>query len=180
MKLVLIGLRGTGKSTVGRLMAQRLNWQFLDSDVIVQERAGMTIREIFEKHGEPHFRKLESAVIHEIAALENVVIASGGGAVLNPQNVAVLKQGGFVVHLSASPSELWHRIVQDQSTHDNRPKLVHDAGSGLDELKKLMLSRAAVYAESRDVEVIVEGRAPDEVAEAIVLLMRTHGVALPS
>jgi shikimate kinase len=175
MKLVLIGLRGTGKSTVGRLMAERLKWQFFDSDVILQERAGMTIREIFEKQGEAHFRKLESAVVQEISTKDGAVIASGGGAVLDPNNVAAMKKNGFVVHLSASPSVLWKRIAHDQSSPESRPRLVHNASSGLDELKKVMLSRAAVYAESRDVEVIVEDRSPDEVAEAIMLLMHTHG-----
>jgi shikimate kinase len=176
MKIVLIGLRGTGKSTVGRILAERLQCEFFDTDALVQERAGMTIRQIFEKHGEPFFRELESSAVCECAAQKKCVIASGGGAVLIPANVAAMRDGGFVVHLTADPSELWHRISRDASSHESRPKLVADAGSGIEELTKLMLARAAVYAKARDVEVTVQDRTPDEVADAIALLMRAHGV----
>jgi shikimate kinase len=176
MKLVLIGLRGTGKSTVGKILADRLCWEFVDTDTLVQERAGLTIREIFEQNGESHFRKLETEVVQESAQKDKAVIATGGGAVLNPQNVRALKQNGFVVHLSADPTELWHRIVQDKTSHASRPKLVENAESGIDELKKLMHARAAVYAQTRDVEVSVEDRSPAEVADAVQILMRTHGV----
>lgn len=176
MKLALIGLRGTGKTTVGKILAERLKWTFFDTDTLVQERAGLTIRELFEQKGEPFFRKLETEVVQECAQNDRAVLATGGGAVVNPNNVAALKKNGFVVHLSADPTELWHRIVQDKSTHDSRPKLVADSDSGIDELKKLMHVRATVYAQARDVEVDVENRSPAEVVEAILILMRTHGV----
>lgn len=176
MKLVLIGLRGTGKSTVGKILGERLKWAFLDSDTLIQERAGLTIREMFEQKGEPFFRALEAEVVQECAKRDAVVLATGGGAVLNPESAAALKCNGFVVHLTADPSELWHRIVQDKSSHDSRPKLLDSADSGIDELKKLMHARAAIYAQARNVEVSVEDRSPAEVADAVKLLMRTHGV----
>lgn len=176
MKLVLIGLRGTGKSTVGKIMSERLGWAFLDTDTLIQERAGLTIRDIFEQRGEPFFRKVEAEVVQECAQRDKVVLATGGGAVLNPASTAALRNDGFIVHLTANPSELWHRIVQDKSSHDSRPKLVENAESGIDELKKLMHARAAVYAGARHVEVSVEDRSPAEVADAVQLLMRTHGV----
>jgi len=177
MNLVLIGLRGSGKSTVGRLLADRLNREFFDTDSIVQERAGKTIREIFETVGEPGFRELESAVVLECAAKTNAVIATGGGAILNPINADALKRSGFVAHLSAEPHVLWQRISHDASSHASRPKLIANADSGIDELKQLLLSRAGAYAHARHVEVDVEGRSPLEVAEAILLLMRTHGIS---
>ncbi len=175
MKLALIGLRGTGKSTVGRILAARLNWVCFDTDSIVQDRAGMTIQELFEKQGEPKFRELESAVVQECCATDPAVIATGGGAILNPANVAALRAGGYVVHLTADPTELWRRISHDTGSKRQRPQLVKDAGSGLDELKLLLRSRAALYAQARDAEVEVEGRSPDEVADAVLLLMRAHG-----
>jgi shikimate kinase len=178
MKLVLIGLRGTGKSTVGRILSERLRWKYFDTDTLVQERAGCSIRELFEKQGEPAFRKMESEVVRECAAADQSVIATGGGAILDAENVVALKRDGFVVHLTANPSELWRRISQDQASRENRPKLVQDAKSGVDELKKLMLSRAGKYAHARDAEVIVEDRSPDEVAEAVMLLMKARGVAV--
>ena len=99
MKLVLIGLRGTGKSTVGRVLAGRLEWPCFDTDTLVQERAGMSIRALFEQQGEAAFRRLESEVVQECAGQDRVVIASGGGAILNSENVAALKQDGFVVRI---------------------------------------------------------------------------------
>ena len=95
MNLVLIGLRGTGKSTVGRLLAERLQRPFFDTDTLVQQRAGKTIREIFEQDGEAAFRALESAVVRECAQQRNAVLATGGGAVLDPQNTAALRAGRF-------------------------------------------------------------------------------------
>jgi shikimate kinase len=177
-KLALIGLRGTGKSTVGRDLAKRLNWEFLDSDSIVQDRAGKSIRQLFAENGESEFRRLETEVVQECCKRESVVIATGGGAVLNPANVAALRQNGFVVHLTASPSELWCRISKDRTTAETRPRLT-TADTELDELKKLMLSRAAIYAQARHAEVSVEGRSPDEVLEAVLILMRAHGVIQP-
>jgi shikimate kinase len=176
MKLVLIGLRGTGKSTVGRILASRLKWQFFDTDAMVEERAGTTIKELFAKHGEAHFRQLESEMVRECATKDKAVIATGGGAILDPQNVALLRDNGFVVHLTANPSELWHRISKDPVSSNNRPQLLQNAESGIDELKKLMLARSAAYARARDVEVWVEDRSPDEAADAAMLLMKTHQV----
>jgi shikimate kinase len=159
------------------VLAKRLNWEFLDSDTIVEERAGMTIREIFAQGGETLFRKLETETVQDCCKHDKAVIATGGGAILNPENVAALRNDGFVVHLTADPSELWHRISRDCKTAEQRPKLVSDAGSGLDELKKLLRSRSAAYASARHVEVSVEGRSPDEVTEAVMLLMKAHGVS---
>ncbi len=176
MKLVLIGLRGTGKSTVGRLLAARLKWPFYDTDTLLQERAGLTIRELFEQFGEAHFRRLESEAVQECALHNPAVIASGGGAILDPKNVEALKQDSFVAHLTAHPSELWSRISHDQSSRENRPRLVQDADSGIDELKKLMRARAAVYAHARGAGVMVEDRSPDQVAEAVLLLLHARGV----
>jgi shikimate kinase len=176
MKLALIGLRGSGKSTVGRILAARLNWEFHDTDEIVQREAGLTIRELFESRGEAGFRALEKAAVGAVCSRCNAVIATGGGAVLDPENAAALKRGGFVVHLTAEPRELWRRISQDASSRETRPKLIATAESGIDELKKLMRARAGVYSQVRDVEVDVEARSPDEVADAVIVLMRAHGV----
>ena len=176
MNLVLIGLRGSGKSTVGRILAERLQWGFCDTDELVQSKAGMTIRELFEKSGEGGFRQLESDAVRACAAADHAVIATGGGAILDPTNVVALRLRGFVVHLTADPSELWRRIVQDKSSMESRPKLSVNSESGIDELKRLMRARAGAYAQARDAEVSVENRSPDEIADAVMLLMRAHGV----
>ena len=156
-------------------MAELLRWNCLDTDSLVQERAGKNIRQLFAEDGEAAFRTIETAIVQECSGADNVVIATGGGAVLDPRNVEVLRNNAFVVHLTANPSELFRRIVKDRTTAETRPRLT-DADSELDELKKLMLARAAIYAYARHAECSVEGRTPDEVAEAVIILMRAHGV----
>ncbi|HEY3322606.1 MAG TPA: shikimate kinase [Planctomycetota bacterium] len=174
MKLVLIGLRGSGKSTVGPLLAKQLGWTFVDTDGIIQRRTGMTIREIFDQGGEALFRKIEAEVVQECARGDQLVLATGGGAILNRDSAAALKKDGFVVHLSADPAELWRRVSCDDASAATRPQLVA-ATSGIEELQKLLLARAEIYASVRDVEVHCGGRSPQEVANAILALLRERG-----
>src|SRR4051812_17046180 len=103
MNIVLIGLRGTGKTTVGKLLAQKLNRPFRDSDALIAEGAGQTIRQIFENTGESAFRDLESAVIAQLSQKDDQVLALGGGAVLRQENVAAFKTNALVVWLQADP-----------------------------------------------------------------------------
>lgn len=176
MNLVLIGLRGSGKTTVGRLVAERLGWRLLDTDTLVQERSRKTIRELFVQGGESLFRELEALVVRDCAAQDRTVVACGGGVVLDPRNVAALRGNGFVVHLTADPVELYARISGDASSAQTRPALLPQARSGLDELKELALVRAAAYAQARHAEVPVGGRTPEEIADTVVALLEARGV----
>lgn len=176
MNVVLIGLRGTGKSTCGKLLAERLGWLFLDTDEIVQERSAKTIREIFDEGGEALFRQLESEVVRQAARHENAVIATGGGAILDPENVVDLRRQGFVIHLTANPRELWKRIEADVKSSTTRPKLTNRSLGGEEELEKLLLARSAAYGRARDVELSVAGRTPEQVMDAMLLLLRARGV----
>jgi len=177
MNVVLIGLRGTGKSTCGRLLAERLQWSFVDTDEEVEKGAGKTIKALFEAGGEPLFRKLESEAVRAAALRARAVIATGGGAILDNGNVEALRANGFVVHFTASPQELWRRVQDDASTAARRPALLTDAGlDGLQELQRLMLARSAAYSTARHAEVTVEGRSPAEIVEALLLLLKAHGV----
>jgi shikimate kinase len=178
MKVILIGLRGTGKTVCGQLLAQRLGWAFFDTDEAIQERAGRSIRDIFAQDGEPGFRRLEAEVVRHAAKLDKAVVATGGGAVLDPANVAALREGSFVVHLSAGPEELARRILADPASAAQRPPLVKGAGEPVDEMRRLLLSRAAAYRAARDAEVVVEGRTPEQVAGAILVLMRARSLPL--
>src|SRR5437667_9810694 len=92
MNVILIGFRGSGKSTVGKVLAERLGLEFIDCDARIEAQAGVTIREIFEKHGETHFRTLESQTLTELAKLDGKVIATGGGAALKYQNMQVVNR----------------------------------------------------------------------------------------
>src|SRR5579871_5566885 len=123
MVLSLIGYRGCGKSSVAPSLASRLGWEWIDADAVIEERAGCTIREIFARHGEPHFRELERKVMAELLGREGIVIAAGGGAVLDADTRRLLKAAGPVVWLRASVATLERRINQDVTTAARRPAL---------------------------------------------------------
>lgn len=115
----LVGLMGAGKTSVGKLLAKRLGKHFVDSDHEIEGRTGVRIPVIFEIEGEAGFRQREAAMIDELTRAADIVLATGGGAVLNPQNRACLKDRGTVVYLRASVDELWNRTRRDR----NRPLL---------------------------------------------------------
>ena len=111
--IVLIGFMGSGKSSVGRLIAGRLGFQFVDTDALIVERAGMEIPEIFERDGEAHFRDLETAVLESLAHRDRCVIATGGGVVLRERNRELLEELGFVVLLTASEDVIFERVSRN-------------------------------------------------------------------
>ena len=113
--IFLVGMMGSGKTTVGRALAQRLKLPFVDTDRILVERTGVPVATIFEIEGEGGFRRRESAVLAELAAGDDQVIATGGGAVLAAENRAVLRAGGTVVYLRARLDHLWERTRHDTS-----------------------------------------------------------------
>jgi shikimate kinase len=178
VNIVLIGLRGTGKTVCGKLLAERLGWRFVDTDDRVQQRAGKSIREIFSAEGEAGFREREAEAVREVAAGEQAVIATGGGAVLTPANVTAMRDHGFVVHLAGRPETLWKRISADPRSTALRPELMKAAG-GLEEMKQLFRERAGAYCAARDVEVSVEERTPEQIVSAILLLLRVRGIQTP-
>ncbi len=111
--IVLVGFMGSGKSTVGRMLARQLRFRFLDTDKLIEERAGMTIPEIFAKHGEAHFRECETAALASLCDLRQHIVATGGGIVTVPGNVALLRSLGFVVLLKADPDEIYRRVSRN-------------------------------------------------------------------
>ena len=112
--IYLNGLMGAGKSTVGKMLAKRLGKTFYDSDHEIEKRCGVKIPTIFEMEGEEGFRKRESLVIKDLTKLEDVVLATGGGSVLLPENRQCLHENGFVIYLRANPHELWIRTRNDK------------------------------------------------------------------
>jgi shikimate kinase len=112
--LVLIGFMGSGKTSIGRLVAQRLGFQFVDTDAVIVERAGMQVAEIFERHGEAWFRAEETAVLRSLSILNRAVISTGGGIVTRPENHALLRELGLVVWLTASEEVIFERVSRNQ------------------------------------------------------------------
>jgi shikimate kinase len=112
--IVFIGFMGSGKTSVGRLVAQRLGFQFVDTDAVVVERAGMQISEIFARHGEPWFRDHETSALGSLGILNRTVISTGGGVVLRPENRKLLQELGFVVWLTASEDVIFDRVSRNK------------------------------------------------------------------
>ena len=148
MNIVLIGFRGTGKSTVGRLLAKRLERDFIDSDKYIEDSTGKTIKSIFEDDGEEGFRKIEADTIAELSKEDNKVISAGGGVVLREENIKNLKDNGFLILLEATPEIIYSRIAQDEKTTQQRPSLTDK--KPLDEIKHLIEQRENAYKSAAD------------------------------
>lgn len=112
--IYFIGLMGAGKTTIGKILAKNLGKTFYDTDQVIEQRTGVKVSTIFELEGEEGFRKRESAAIEELSQLDNIVMATGGGAVLLPENRQALKQRGCVIYLRANVNDLWVRMRHDK------------------------------------------------------------------
>jgi shikimate kinase len=145
--LFLVGMPGCGKSTLGRLLAKRLNKQFYDADVELERRLGVTIPVIFELEGEPGFRDREETNLDELVAHTNIVLSTGGGAVLRATNRERLKRGGTVLYLHATPATLWERTRHSK----HRPLL--QAPDPRARMQELYAMRDALYREVADAVV---------------------------
>jgi shikimate kinase len=160
--LVLVGLMGAGKTTVGRRCARRLGRAFVDTDDVVQATAHATVPEIFDEFGEARFRELERDAVESVCASPDpLVIACGGGAVLDADNRGRLHSSGFVVWLQAPPDVLGKRVGRGTS----RP-LLRDGGVAT--LERLAALRAPAYEDAADAIVDTDGRTIDEVVIAVV------------
>jgi len=164
--IALIGLRGCGKTTVGRELARLLGGECVDTDEVIAERAGRSIAEIFASEGEPGFRKRESEAIREVVRTPPAVISVGGGAVLDPRNVDALRSVACVVWLTAPTEVLWERISQDEATAACRPPLTDQPG--IDEVRRLLAERTPFYQRAADLQIETVDRSAPEIAEEIV------------
>ncbi|MHB9145838.1 MAG: 3-dehydroquinate synthase [Symbiobacteriia bacterium] len=147
MKLLLVGMMGAGKSTVGRLLASEMGLPFMDSDDLIEARTGKTVAQIFAAEGEGAFRAYESQVAEELASWDHAVIATGGGTLLLPANREKLRSDSFWVYLKASPGTIWQRLSQSGGTSgEKRPLLA--ASDPMATLHKLLAEREPIYAQA--------------------------------
>jgi shikimate kinase len=160
--LFLIGPMGAGKSAVGRQIAKSMHLSFVDSDDEIESRTGVDIPFIFEKEGEDGFRKRESKVIDDLSALEGIVLATGGGAVIDAQNRSWLGARGFVVYLYTTVDQQVARTVKGRE----RPMLAK--GDSREILEALMAIRDPLYREIADLTVETDGRRVNAVANEII------------
>ncbi|HEY0007764.1 MAG TPA: shikimate kinase, partial [Tepidisphaeraceae bacterium] len=163
MGVVLLGYRGSGKTTLGRRLAERLGWSFSDTDQLVVERTGQLIRQIFEAEGETAFRNYESQALEVALARENAVIATGGGIVLRAENRAALMAKAHTrLYLRCDPAVLSARIHNDPATHANRPALTALGGT-IEEIINLVEVREPLYRFVATAEIDVTDLTPDQV-----------------
>lgn len=162
--IVLTGFMGTGKTEVGRIIAQRLGYMLVDADDEIEREQKMKISEIFGTLGEPAFRDIEAAVIRRISQHARSVISTGGGAVLRQENIDNLRLRGVMVCLIASPETIFNRTKRSS----DRPLLKVDDPLG--KIRELLASRQACYRKA-DISIDTEGKTPVEVAEEIIELM---------
>lgn len=163
--IVLIGMMGAGKTTVGSRLARALDRPFVDSDVQVEQRTARTVREIFETDGEPAYRVLEAEVLAEaLASEEPAVIAAAGGTILDPSNRERMRQCGTVVFLDAQPGDLVGRV----GGQDHRPLLRDDPAGVLAEMER---ARRPLYESTAEHVVDVSSRGPDDIVQAILQLV---------
>ncbi len=168
--IILVGLMAVGKSTVGRLLAQALGMEFCDSDQVIESRAGAPVGWIFDVEGERGFRERERHVLEELSARSGVVLATGGGAVLDPCNRAMLSSRGIVIHLD-SPLE---RLVERTRRDRKRPLL--QWGDAAETLARLQRDREPLYREIADYRFVTDRQGPKTLAREIEQRLRADGV----
>jgi shikimate kinase len=167
--IALIGFMGTGKTSVGRLVAEQLHFHYLDTDEMIQAATGKTIAEIFSVLGEPAFRALEEKTVAELTEKKQTVISAGGGLPVNPKNLASLKTHALVVCLWASPAKIWERVRNQ--TH--RP-LLHDPDPQK-KIHELITAREPSYKQA-DILLNTESRSLREVAQQVVHQFRLQAI----
>jgi shikimate kinase len=159
--LALIGFMGTGKSSVGQIVAAALHFTFLDTDQLIEARTGKTVSQIFTEEGEPAFRRLETEIVRELESRTRHLISTGGGLPANADNLASLKSHALVACLWASPEKIWERV-----RHQSHRPLLHDPDP-LAKIRTLLAAREPYYRQA-DVLLNTELRSVKEVAQQIV------------
>jgi shikimate dehydrogenase len=165
MNIVLIGMRGSGKTTVGKILARKLGRELVEMDELITRKAGLTVPEIVEKDGWAKFRDIEEEITDEVAERDNIVNASGGGIVTREKNVTKLKKNGVLVWLTASVDTLLERVGQDTE----RPLLV--GRTRREDIEITLAERMPLYQKAADLVVDTENQTPEEAAEAIIKLL---------
>ena len=168
--ITLEGIDGSGKSTVGRKLAETLELKFVDIDDLIEERQGVSIGDLVNSHGWGHFRKLERNMIEEISKEDHLIIAPGGGAVLDTENVKALRKNGFIIWLRADKQTLLKRLSQDPGTNSRRPTLTGKGTS--EEFKEVMSLREPIYEQASEIQIDTSTMDVDAVVENVLTVLR--------
>ena len=165
-KIILTGYRATGKSSIGKILADMLGFGFIDTDETIEKRQGETITEMVGRGGWDLFRRKEENLLLELVRSRNKVIASGGGSVMHERAWSKLRQDALVVWLTADIKTICRRLAADSDTEDQRPPLT-EMGT-MDEIAMVLSQRQPLYEKSSDLTIDTEGKKPEEVAEIIL------------
>ena len=169
-KVILTGYRATGKSSIGKILADLLGFGFIDTDEAIEKRQGETITEMVGRGGWDLFRRKEENLLLELARSRNNVIATGGGSVMHEKAWIKLRQNALVVWLTADIKTICRRLAADSDTEDQRPPLT-EMGT-MDEIAMVLNQRQPLYEKSSDITIDTEGKNPEEVAEIILMKLK--------
>lgn len=164
-KIVLIGFMGTGKSAVGTKLAEKLNMEFVDMDREIEKVTGLPIVHIFRRYGEVRFRSEEKLMAKKLGKRRNLVIATGGGSVLDEENVAALRENAVLIHLESDPEEILERVNRKKGT---RPLLKKD--TTVEDIREMLQKREKFYA-CADIKINTAGKYLDQVVEEIYTII---------
>jgi len=164
MKVILLGYRASGKSTVGKLVSDHLRWPFRDIDRGIELKSGMTLAELYQRAGENRYRQVEAEVVAEMCANDSCAIAFGAGTIMQPHNERLAEVDSLVVYLKLSAEQLWQRIAADPKSSATRPNL---SSGGIEEVVEMLARRAPTY--ERCANVTLDGQlTPGTLADKIV------------
>jgi len=169
-KVILTGYRATGKSSIGKILADLLGFGFIDTDEAIEKRQGETITEMVGRGGWDLFRRKEENLLLELARSKNKVIAAGGGSVMHEKAWKKLRQNALVVWLTADIKTICRRLAADSDTEDQRPPLT-EMGT-MNEIAMVLSERRPLYKKSSDITIDTEGKKPEEVAETILMKLK--------
>ncbi|NQT30701.1 MAG: shikimate kinase [Deltaproteobacteria bacterium] len=170
MNIVLIGMRGSGKTAVGKILAQKLGRELIEMDELITRKTGFSIPEIVEKHGWGKFRDIEEEITGEVARRDNIINASGGGVVTREKNIIKLKKSGILVWLQASVDTLVNRTGEDTG----RPPLV-EGRTRREDMEITFKERKPLYQQAADLTINTENKTPEEAADLVINLLAVRG-----
>lgn len=167
--IILVGMMGSGKTSIGKLLAEELGFKLIDTDVEVEKKNKMTINEIFKKMGKMGFRYIEEEVVEQLGRSVNRVIATGGGTIMSPKNYNLFRRNGDMVYLKASAEEIYNRVKGDKT----RPLL--QTSDPLKTIQELIEKRSEIY-EKASITVSTDGKTPEEITTEILENLENHGI----